>query len=178
MTARLLIVDDDAAYCEALAAAFARRGFRVATALNVAEAERALRDEPPDYALVDLRVGDESGLVLVERAAKGSPPVHVVVLTAYASIATAVAAIKLGAVQYLTKPASVADILAAFEPGAAEAAAAVRPAEDRPSVRRLEWEHIQQVLYAHDGNVSATARALNMHRRTLQRKLRKRPVAR
>lgn len=177
MTARLLIVDDDAAYCEALGAAFARRGFTVATALDVAEADRALRNEPPDYALVDLRIGDDSGLVIVERATKGSPPVHVVVLTAYASIATAVAAIKLGAVQYLTKPASVTDILAAFEPDAAEPAA-VRPAADPPSVRRLEWEHIQQVLHAHDGNVSATARALNMHRRTLQRKLRKRPVAR
>ncbi len=177
MTARLLIVDDDAAYCETLAAAFARRGYAVATALDVAEGERALREEPPDYALVDLRVGDDSGLVLVECAAKCSPPVHVVVLTAYASIATAVAAIKLGAVQYLTKPASVAEILAAFEPGAAEPMG-VRPAADPPSVRRLEWEHIQQVLHAHDGNVSAAARALNMHRRTLQRKLRKRPVAR
>jgi len=170
----LLIVDDDAPFCDSLAGAFRRRGFSVRTALDVGGGGRLLAGEPPAYALIDLRIGAHSGLALVEQAARLEAGVHVVVLTAYASIATAVAAIKLGAAQYLTKPVTVGDILAAFESDAADAD--VAPPEDPPSVRRLEWEHIQQVLHAHDGNVSATARALKMHRRTLQRKLRKRPV--
>ncbi|HEX5420156.1 MAG TPA: response regulator transcription factor [Gammaproteobacteria bacterium] len=177
MSGPLLLVDDDATFCESLASALRRRGFEVDAALDVDEASRRLRESPPRYALIDLRIGECSGLLLVEQAAKIEPSMHIVVLTGYASIATAVEAIKLGATHYLAKPAEIDDIVAALECDDS-GDASVPVAEDPPSVRRLEWEHIQQVLAAHAGNVSATARALNMHRRTLQRKLRKRPVRR
>ncbi|HET6725829.1 MAG TPA: response regulator [Gammaproteobacteria bacterium] len=173
----LLIADDDAAWCESAGGALARRGFDVSMALSVGEAAQILRDDPPRYALIDLRMGEESGLVLVEQAARIEPPIAIVVLTGFASIATAVEAVKLGATQYLAKPARIDEIVAALteqRSGNSMAPLATKP----PSVRRLEWEHIQRVLQAHDGNISATARALNMHRRTLQRKLSKRPVPR
>lgn len=177
MTRRLLLVDDDAAFCESLAGALRRRGFDVTAVLDAGAAARSLQVEPPRYALIDLRIGDASGLALVAQAAAIEPPVRIVVLTAYASIATAVEAVKLGATHYLAKPAEVDDIVAALDRDAA-GDASVPLANEPPSVRRLEWEHIQQVLQAHGGNISATARALNMHRRTLQRKLAKRPVRR
>lgn len=177
MIGPLLLVDDDATFCESLASALRRRGFDVDAALDVDAASRRLRESPPRYALIDLRIGEASGLLLVEEAAKIEPSMRIVVLTGYASIATAVEAIKLGATHYLAKPAEIDDIVAALESDNS-GDASVPVAEDPPSVRRLEWEHIQQVLAAHGGNVSATARALNMHRRTLQRKLRKRPVRR
>lgn len=177
MNRRLLIVDDDEVFCESLAGALGRRGFDVEKALDADAAGRRLRDKPPRYALIDLRIGDASGLALVAQAAAIEPPVRIVVLTGYASIATAVEAVKLGATHYLAKPAEIDDIVAALDRDPA-GDASVPLADLPPSVRRLEWEHIQQVLRAHDGNVSATARALNMHRRTLQRKLAKRPVRR
>src|SRR5699024_9056094 len=137
------------------------------------QARQILDDNPPpDHALIDLRIGNESGLVLVQEIAIRHSGTRIVVLTGYASIATAVEAVKLGAHQYLAKPARIADILDALqqdEPGDVSTPVAERP----PSVRRLEWEHIQHVLNQHDGNISATARALGMHRRTLQRKLQK-----
>lgn len=173
----LLIVDDDAAWCESAAGALRRRGFEVLTALNTDHAGRILRERPPRYALIDLRIGDDSGLALVEQAARVEPPVHIVVLTGYASIATAVEAVKLGATQYLAKPARTDEIVAALT-GETAGDPSVPVPQEPPSVRRLEWEHIQRVLQSHDGNISATARALNMHRRTLQRKLAKRPVRR
>ncbi|HET7306633.1 MAG TPA: response regulator [Gammaproteobacteria bacterium] len=173
----LLIVDDDPAWCESAGSALARRGFIVSTALNMQDAARALQERPPHYALIDLRIGDDSGLVLVEQAARSVPSIRIVVLTGYASITTAVEAVKLGATQYLAKPARIDEIVDALTLDVG-GDASTPIADEPPSVRRLEWEHIQRVLKAHDGNVSATARALNMHRRTLQRKLQKRPVRR
>ena len=124
--------------------------------------------------MLDLNLGGESGLRLLPHLREQAPQAVILVLTGYASIATAVDAIKLGAAQYLAKPAGVDDILAAFEQR--EPNPAQHAPEHTMSVRRLTWEHIQRVLAEHDGNVSATARALKMHRRTLQRKLAKRPV--
>jgi two-component system response regulator RegA len=173
----LLIVDDDAVFCASLAGALSRRGFDVVTAQSAAAAAARLRRAPPRYAVIDLKIGDDSGLELVELAAATEPPVRTVVLTGYASIATAVEAIKLGAVHYLAKPAEIGDITTALKRnGGGDAAVAV--ADSPPSVKRLEWEHIHKTLQERHGNISATARALNMHRRTLQRKLKKRPVKR
>jgi two-component system response regulator RegA len=172
-----LVVDDDAVFCDVLSRAIERRGYTVRAANSVAAAGQLIRQQPPDHAVVDLRIGTESGLALVRMLAALKPPPGTVVLTGYGSIATAVEAIKLGATQYLTKPVEVDDILTALQhtPLPREtAAAAVQP---KPlSVRRAEWEHIQRVLTEYAGNISAAARALGIHRRTLQRKLRKRPV--
>ena len=170
----ILLVDDDETFCRVLNKAIKRRGYCVTTATNIAEAMTIAKDQQPVYAIVDLRIGDESGLNLVESLIKTNPKIHIVMLTGYASIATAVQAIKLGAKQYLTKPADADEIIASFnnEGGAL----IVEPAENPLSPKRLEWEHLQKVLLDNDGNVSATARALGMHRRTLQRKLQKRPV--
>jgi two-component system response regulator RegA len=173
----LLIVDDDSLFCESLAGALRRRGFRVVTEKNARTAAERLHTNPPRFAIIDLRIGNDSGLALVEQAATIEPPIRAVVLTGYASIATAVEAVKLGAIHYLAKPAEVEDILTALRSDPGGNAAAPLP-EQPPSIRKLEWEHIQRVLQAHQNNISATARALNMHRRTLQRKLRKRPVRR
>ncbi|MEA3411024.1 MAG: response regulator transcription factor [Pseudomonadota bacterium] len=173
---RLLIVDDDRDFCTILSRATAKRGFDVATARNIGAALELARSCLPDFALVDLRIGDESGLDLVRDLAALEPRPRIVVLTGYASIATAVEAIKLGAIHYLTKPAEVDDIIAAFD--RVQGDPEISPAETPMSVKRLEWEHLQKVLREHKGNISATARALNMHRRTLQRKLQKYPVKR
>jgi two-component system response regulator RegA len=172
---RLLLVDDDAVFGEVLCAALERRGFAVSVARDCTQARALLAAEQPDYAVVDLRIGDESGLALMESISQAEYPPRTVLLTGYGSIATAVQAIKLGAVHYLTKPVAVDDIITALGAGAGEGAGA--PISTRPlSVKRLEWEHIQRVLADNDGNISATARALGIHRRTLQRKLHKRPV--
>jgi two-component system response regulator RegA len=172
-----LVVDDDEIFCGVLSKALERRGFSVASALSVDQARQQIARKRPDCAVIDLRIGNDSGLALVRDLATLSPPARSVVLTGYGSIATAVEAIKLGAVQYLTKPVEVDEILTALQHTAAPARAAAETAQPRPlSVRRAEWEHIQRVLANHDGNISAAARALGIHRRTLQRKLRKRPV--
>lgn len=173
----ILVVDDDPVFCGVLTKALERRGYAVAPALSVAEARSHIEQRKPDYAVVDLRIGAESGLGLVRQLAALSPPTRSIVLTGYGSIATAVEAIKIGAVHYLTKPVEVDEILAALH---GEIPFARGPeAEPRTlSVRRAEWEHIQRVLTEHGGNISAAARALGIHRRTLQRKLRKRPVRR
>jgi len=170
----LLLVDDDEVFCQVLERALRKRGFEVRTALNLQQAEAAAKQTQPQYAVIDLRIGQESGLVLVERLKALDPELRMLVLTGYASIATAVEAIKLGAIHYLTKPADADQIVASF--GRIQGDAEVHPAPTPPSTRRLEWEHLQRVLMQHDGNISATARALGMHRRTLQRKLGKRPV--
>lgn len=177
---RLLLVDDDTLFCEVLAEALARHGYRVDSRHDVASALAQARIAPPKYALVDLRMPGPSGLTLIRALIALNPAMRIVVLTGYASIATAVEAIKLGAVHYLTKPAAVSDILAALQGTAAtpppDGAAPVP--DRRPSPERLEWEYLQQVLREHGGNISATARSLGMHRRTLQRKLTKHPVRR
>lgn len=170
----LLLVDDDPVFCRVLAQALIRRGFQVEVAQTAAAAVATARSRVPAHAVVDLRLGEDSGLPLVQQLLAMQETMRIVVLTGYASIATAVEAIKLGAVHYLAKPADADEIVAAL--GREEADAAVMPPANPPSVKRLEWEHLQRVLQAHGGNISATARALRMHRRTLQRKLGKRPV--
>lgn len=171
---QLLLVEDDEIFAEVLGQALSRRGFDVTILHSVASAQARITASYPDYAVIDLRVGAESGLGVVQQLADQNPGAHTIVLTGYGSIATAVEAIKLGATQYLTKPAEIDEIVAALEDRPLQRVAEA-PSQP-PSVRRVEWEHIQRVLAEHDGNISATARALGMHRRTLQRKLQKRPV--
>lgn len=171
---RLLLVDDDVIFCSVLSKALENRGFQVTIAHTVAEALSHLQRGALEYAVIDLKMPGESGLVLVSRLKESNERTRIVVLTGYASIATAVEAIKLGATYYLSKPADADDIIAAFQHDSGDQSAPVR--EKLLSVGRLEWEHINRVLSEHFGNVSAAARALGMHRRTLQRKLSKRPV--
>ncbi len=170
----LLIADDDPIFANVLARALRRRGYTVGVAHGVEEAWRLAESDPPEYAVVDLRMPDDSGLELVRRLRALDGETRIVVLTGYASVATAVEAIKLGATHYLAKPADAEQILAAFQ--RLEGNPNIELAEQPWPVERLEWEHIQRVLQEHEGNISATARALRMHRRTLQRKLAKRPV--
>lgn len=169
----LLLVDDDATFCAVLARALVKRGFAVTVAHSVEQALPLAKTNPPEYAVVDLKMEGASGLVLIQSLHELDPATRIVVLTGYASIATAVEAVKLGATQYLAKPANADEIVAAF----GHSASVELPLNTQPSsVDRLEWEHIQRVLQEQQGNISATARLLNMHRRTLQRKLGKRPV--
>ena len=170
----LLLVDDDEIYCEVLADALTKRNYAVSTTHNLATALELARDIEPEYAVVDLRIGAESGLQLVKQLAELDDNTRIVMLTGFASVTTAVESIKLGAVHYLTKPATADEVVAALHRD--EGDATVVPAEQPLSVKRLEWEHLQKVLSEHKGNISAAARALNMHRRTLQRKLAKHPV--
>lgn len=175
-SADLLLVDDDATLREVLARALARRGFSVRSAANGEEALALAREGCPQYAVVDLKMPGLSGLALVPQLKALNPTMCILMLTGYASIATAVEAIKLGATHYLAKPADADEIVAAL---GRERGDAALPVETDPlSVDRLEWEHIQKVLAENEGNISATARALKMHRRTLQRKLGKKPVPR
>jgi len=169
----LLVVDDDTTFCTALAAAFERRGFHVRVAHDAASGLGLAEQRPPTHALVDLRMPGPSGLELVAGLHALDLSMRIVVLTGFASIATAVEAIKLGATHYLSKPADADEIAAAFgrQAGDPEARLAHRPLP----VDRLEWEHIQRILNECHGNVSETARRLGMHRRTLQRKLRRVP---
>ena len=173
-TPSLLLVDDNDVLCETLARALTNRGFDVRTAHTAEDATRAANENPPEYAVVDLRLPDRSGLELVSTLISLDPHTRIVVFTGYGSIATAVEAIKLGATYYLTKPVNADDVVSAFqrETGNEQMAPNSRPM----SVDRLEREHIDRVLQEHKGNISATARALSMHRRTLQRKLAKHPV--
>lgn len=171
---RLLILDDDRTFCEVLADAFDSRDYETYVAHAVDDALDIARRHDPEYAVIDLRIGAESGLLATKLLHELDEDIRIVVLTGYASIATAVEAIKLGAVHYLTKPADVGDIIAALHKD--EGDPDVEPAESPLTVRRLEWEHLQRVLGECDGNISAAARRLRMHRRTLQRKLAKRPV--
>ena len=175
----VLIVDDDERFAVTLAMALARRGYVTHVAHAAATALATARTKEPEAAVVDLRLGADDGLALTEALRRAHPQMRIVVLTGYASIATAVRAIKLGADDYLAKPVTASAVAAVLERGArAEPAAdesTAAPLEPM-SPRRLEWEHIQRVLAEHDGNISATARTLRMHRRTLQRKLAKHPT--
>lgn len=168
----LLLVDDDETFCGVLGRALEKRGFAVTVAHSVEEALPLAEESPPEYAVADLKMEGISGLTLVRRLHELDPATRIVVLTGYASIATAVEAIKLGATQYLSKPANADEIVGAFGHQPSDT---LPLSQQPPSVSRLEWEHIQRVLQENQGNISATARALNMHRRTLQRKLAKRP---
>ncbi len=170
----MLLVDDDATFAAVLREAFETRGFAVRVAHDAGEGLRLAAEDPPEYAVVDLKMPGPSGLELVDRLRQLDENTRIVMLTGYASVATAVEAIKLGAVHYLAKPADADAILEALHRDRGDPQAAVAP---RPlSVARLEWEHIQRVLTECQGNISETARRLGMHRRTLQRKLAKRPA--
>ena len=172
----ILLVEDDAVFAGVLSHSLQRRGHSVALAADLAEARKQMAGQPFTHAILDLKLAQESSLPLIPELLELLPDLQILVLTGYASIQTAVQAVKLGAINYLCKPADTDAILHALlraEPNEDELVA-VQPL----SVDRLEWEHIQRVLAEHEQNVSATARALGMHRRTLQRKLSKRPAAR
>jgi two-component system response regulator RegA len=170
----LLLVDDDQVLCAVMARALGARGFDVTVAHSIDEAMRIVDAEAPEYALVDLKLGEQSGLKLVSKLKAADEATRIVILTGHGSIPTAIEAIKLGATYYLTKPADADEVVAAFAHEGGNDALAV---DSKPmSVERLEWEYIQRVLHENGGNISATARALSMHRRTLQRKLHKPPT--
>lgn len=170
----LLIVDDDEIFCEVLEDALKSRGYQVESAHNIADGLEKAQTLDPEYAVIDLRIGHESGLSLAAQLHARDENTRMVILTGYASIATAVEAIKLGVTHYLAKPADADEILAALHKD--EGDPDVPVSSSTLSVKRLEWEHLQKVLTECDGNVSAAARKLHMHRRTLQRKLAKHPV--
>jgi two-component system, response regulator RegA len=172
-THRLLLIDDDASFREVLSRAFARRGYRVTAAPSVDAGLALARAQVPDYAVVDLRLPGDSGLVAVDGLHRLNRRMRILVLTGYASIATTVEAIKLGAVNYLAKPADAEQILQALAARAPDPATMVSAVP--MSVQRIAWEHLQRVLHENGGNISETARVLGLHRRTLQRKLMKRP---
>ena len=169
-----LIIDDDITFARVLARSLVKRGYQVATAQDDDGALQACSARTPANIVLDLKLQQSSGLNLIARLKHLLPTARIVILTGYSSIPTTVEAIKLGATNYLCKPASVDEIIDAF--GHTQANPGVDVPLQPPSVDRLEWEHIQRVLSDNEGNISATARALNMHRRTLQRKLQKRPV--
>ncbi|SLN12172.1 Photosynthetic apparatus regulatory protein RegA [Aquimixticola soesokkakensis] len=167
----LLLVDDDEPFLKRLARAMEKRGFDVETAETVVAGKAIGMARPPAYAVVDLRLGDGNGLDVVEVIRDKRPDARIVVLTGYGAIATAVAAVKIGATDYLSKPADANDITNAL---LATGDALPEPPENPMSADRVRWEHIQRVFELCDRNVSETARRLNMHRRTLQRILAKR----
>ncbi|MEW6313980.1 MAG: response regulator transcription factor [Pseudomonadota bacterium] len=170
----LLLVDDDPTFRHVLARALEKRGYVVEMAGDVAQAMKLAERNPPEFAVIDLKMPGESGLVLVQHLKRLDEQTRIVVLTGYASIATAVEAIKLGATHYLAKPADAEEIVAALQRDDGDVSVPVSP---QPlSVDRMEWEHIQRVLAENNGNISATARSLKMHRKTLQRKLAKKPA--
>jgi two-component system response regulator RegA len=166
----LLIVDDDAPLCQRLARAMERRGFVVATAESVATGMALAKANPPAFAVVDLRLGDGSGLDVVSAVQGARPGARIVMLTGYGNIATAVAAVKAGALDYLPKPADADAVERAL---LAQEGETPPPPEDPMSADRVRWEHIQRIFELCDRNVSETARRLKMHRRTLQRILSK-----
>jgi len=171
----ILLVDDDPAFVQVLGKAMGRRGFDVVTASGIGDAVAVARNAKTDMAVVGLQLEKESGLDLIPLLIDINPEINIIVLTGYSSIATAVTAIKLGASEYLSKPVTASDVVKAL-PG--EWRGDDKPEDFSPmSVERVEWEHIQKVLKENDGNISATARSLGMYRRTLQRKLAKKPVA-
>lgn len=175
MTRRLLLIDDDPTLRRVLATALQKRGYDVVAAADAESAETLARTRPPDFAVVDLNLPGASGLAAIAALMELNADMRIVVLTGYASVSTTVEAIKLGATHYLTKPANADEVVAAFhrdDAGDPDVAPPPRPL----SLKRLEWEYIQRCLAGNDGNVSATARQLGMHLRTLQRKLDKRPV--
>jgi two-component system, response regulator RegA len=174
----VLVVDDDETFRERLVRAFRDRGFDARGAPDCATSMEWAEQDSPEFAVIDLRMPDASGLDVLKKLLSIDPATKAVVLTGYGSIATALEAVRLGATHYLTKPADLDDILAALtreETGGAEARAI--PSE-APSLARVEWEHINRVLVECAGNVSKAARVLGIHRRSLQRKLGKRPVKR
>ena len=179
-TRPLLIIDDDVTFVRVLARALSSRGFEVLSATSGDEARALTRRHQPRYCVLDLKLGDENGLRLIPDLQRLVPDMRVLLLTGYASIATAVEAIKRGAHDYLAKPVDADAVVRALLDGDTAAPSDDDDVLDAPeaplALRRLEWEHIHRVLTECDGNISETARRLGMHRRTLQRKLSKHPV--
>ena len=176
---RGLLIDDDALYLRTLQRSLARHGVETVTASDAASALEIARQSAPDFALVDLKLGHDSGLALIQPLREIRADMRILLVTGYASIATAVEAIKLGADDYLPKPANIPTILRAL--GEEDEELPESEGEDDEALdlmtplSRLQWEHIQQALHETGGNISAAARLLGMHRRSLQRKLTKRP---
>ena len=168
--ATLLLIDDDPLFLRTLGDALGARGYPVRTAQDGASALAALASAPAEVIFLDLMLGEESSLGLIEPLLQAAPGARLIMLTGYASVATTVAAMRRGASDYLAKPVGLREGLTVREAGA-ELEAPPRPIP----LARVEWEHIQRVLADHDGNISAAARALGVHRRSLQRKLAKRP---
>lgn len=169
-----LVVDDDEAFCGALVSLLKTRGYDAVSAKSMSQVQQKCETLNPEFAIVDLRIGSDSGLKVCEYLLKKFSGIRIVILTGFASIATAVEAIKLGVIQYLTKPTDLDSILKALLQQEANVDLQL-PTQPMP-VKRLEWEHLQKVLLENDGNISKAAKQLNMHRRTLQRKLQKKPM--
>ena len=167
----LLLVDDDEPFVRRLSRAMEKRGFAVKSALTVSEGKELVENSAPGYAVIDLRLEDGSGLEVVELIRTKRPNARIIVLTGYGAIATAVTAVKMGATDYLSKPADADDVMNAL---LADCTEKPLPPENPMSADRVKWEHIQRIFELCDRNVSETARRLNMHRRTLQRILAKR----
>ncbi len=167
----VLIVEDDKSFLQRLAKALEQRGFEVTTAESVSEGLMQVERSSPAFAVVDMRLGDGNGLDVISALKKQRPEARGIILTAYGNIATAVTAVKLGAVDYLAKPVDADDVLAAL---LAQESPKIEPPENPMSADRVRWEHIQRIYELCGRNVSETARRLNMHRRTLQRILAKR----
>lgn len=178
MPVNILLVDDDTLFITTLSRSLQKRGLSVHSAVDTRTTLAALQSHTFDLILLDLNLDGESGLKLLQTILQQQPNARVVMLTAYASVATAVEAIKRGAENYLCKPVTASDIAALLDEknDGDETEGNTEVGDTLLSVDRLEWEHLQRVLLEHNGNISATARALNMHRRTLQRKLQKRPA--
>jgi two-component system response regulator RegA len=174
----VLVVDDDPQFRDRLVRAFADRGHEANGAGDADEARVLAQTESPEWAVVDLRMPGRFGMEVVRELLAIDPATRVVVLTGYGSIATAIEAVRLGAVDYLTKPADADQIIAALEGTTKREPLVEGDPTDVPTLARVEWEHIQRVLTDCNGNVTQAARALGLHRRSLQRKLSKYPVAR
>ena len=177
LASTVLIVDDDTVFRNRLARAFRERGFQVSEAAD-SDGAVAAAEDTPEFAVVDLRLPEKSGLEVVRDLKQMDPATNIVVLTGYGSIATALESLRLGATHYLTKPVDTDQILAAFKKGGGAEVPVSTDSFATPSLARVEWEHIHRVLVESGGNISQAARALGIHRRSLQRKLSKRPVPR
>jgi two-component system response regulator RegA len=171
---KLLIIEDDINLATTLARRLTKHSFNCEVAHNQTEALLRARQQQPDCILLDMKLADENGLALIAPLRHLLPKAHIVLLTGFASIVTAVEAMRLGANDYLTKPVDMASLLKVLKVESVSTVTEIP--EEVMSPERLEWEHIQHVLHSNNGNVSMTARQLNMHRRTLQRKLQKKPV--
>lgn len=169
---RILIIDDEEHFAQVLSRSLSRFGHHTTCANNAEQAIAETKQKNFDWISLDLRLGKDSGLNLISQLKTQNKEARIVILTGFASIPTAVEAIKLGAFNYLHKPATVKELLRSFEDNTEEE---VTIEASPMSVERLEWEHIQRVLHENEGNISSTARILGMHRRTLQRKLQKHP---
>lgn len=175
----VLLVEDDEVFAQVVGRSLSRRGYRVSHAMNAEQANGLIASRSFDLAILDLNLGKSSSMELIKPLKLKFPQIKILILTGFASITTAVEAIKSGADNYLAKPADADEILAALlaETKTGNLESSTQPVLEPMSVRRLEWEHIQKVLQGHNGNISETARQLKMHRRTLQRKLQKKPVS-